>query len=155
MFSPLGTVKRSAFVQVRPMRCFSEDHQMKDEALKLALEALETELAVDMTNGAEVGEAAELMCEAITAIKQALAAPVQQKPVAWMKEGWGPDCGPYIEFYRDDEMGWRDRKEWTSLYTTPPAQPAVPDAFGTREGEHPQYIQGWNDCRAEMLKGMK
>jgi hypothetical protein len=43
----------------------------------------------------------------------------------------------------------------TKLYTTPPAQPAVPDAFGTREGEHPQYIQGWNDCRAEMLKGMK
>jgi hypothetical protein len=35
------------------------------------------------------------------------------------------------------------------------SQPAVPDAFGTREGEHPQYIQGWNDCRAEMLKGMK
>jgi hypothetical protein len=34
-------------------------------------------------------------------------------------------------------------------------KPAVPDAFGTREGEHPQYIQGWNDCRAEMLKGMK
>jgi hypothetical protein len=50
----------------------------KDEALKLALEALETELAVDMTNGAEVGEAAELMCEAIAAIKQALAAPVQE-----------------------------------------------------------------------------
>ena len=35
------------------------------------------------------------------------------------------------------------------LYTIPP----VPDAFGTREGEHPQYIQGWNDCRAEMLRG--
>jgi hypothetical protein len=35
------------------------------------------------------------------------------------------------------------------------ARPAVPDAFGTREGEHPQYIQGWNDCRAEMLRGMK
>jgi hypothetical protein len=35
------------------------------------------------------------------------------------------------------------------------AQPAVPDAFGTREGEHPQYVQGWNDCRAEMLKARK
>jgi hypothetical protein len=35
------------------------------------------------------------------------------------------------------------------------AQPAVPDAFGTREGEHPRYIEGWNDCRAKMLKGMK
>jgi hypothetical protein len=41
------------------------------------------------------------------------------------------------------------------LYTTPPAQPPVPDAFGTREGEHPQYIQGWNDCRAETLKMRK
>jgi hypothetical protein len=48
----------------------------KDEALKLALEALENELNVDITEAAEVGEAAELMCDAITAIKQALAAPV-------------------------------------------------------------------------------
>jgi hypothetical protein len=35
------------------------------------------------------------------------------------------------------------------------AQPAVPDAFGTREGEHPQYVQGWNDCRAETLNMRK
>jgi hypothetical protein len=35
------------------------------------------------------------------------------------------------------------------------AAQAVPDAFGTREGEHPQYIQGWNDCRAEMLSMRK
>jgi hypothetical protein len=79
---------------------------MKDEALKLALEALETELAVDMTNGAEVGEAAELMCEAMIGIKQALA-----------------------------------------------AQPAVPDAIHhTDLSESLEYIQGWNDCRAEMLR---
>jgi hypothetical protein len=37
----------------------------------------------------------------------------------------------------------------------PPAQPAVPDAFGTREGEHPQYIEGWNDCRQAMMEMMK
>jgi hypothetical protein len=45
----------------------------------------------------------------------------------------------------------------SKLYTTPPAaQPAVPDAIHhTDLSEHPQYIEGWNDCRAEMLKGMK
>jgi hypothetical protein len=64
------------------------------------------------------------------AIKQALAAPVQSC--------YCPNC---------EAMG----KELAALK----AQPAVPDAFGTREGEHPQYIEGWNDCRAEMLKGMK
>jgi hypothetical protein len=43
-------------------------------------------------------------------------------------------------------FGW-----WKALESV--RQPAVPDAFGTREGEHSQYVAGWNDCRAEMLKG--
>jgi hypothetical protein len=206
---------------------------MKDEALKLALEALETELAVDMTNGAEVGEAAELMCEAITAIKQALAAPVQDSTCnnALREQGkaYPRTCkkckfGPCIalanaaldkkaENARDLGLDYEPHKglsEHLAQATngrvridpvtgdvgigTPPAQPApvqatmklessgpgygpapkqklsvrhvslidegktsaqpaVPDAFGTREGEHPQYVQGWNECRAEMLKG--
>jgi hypothetical protein len=38
------------------------------------------------------------------------------------------------------------------LYTTPPA-PAVPDAIHhTDLSENLEYIQGWNDCRAEMLR---
>jgi hypothetical protein len=49
----------------------------------------------------------------------------------------------------------RLQKRYGELEAKVAAQPAVPDAFGTREGEHPQYIEGWNDCRAEMLKGMK
>ena len=44
----------------------------------------------------------------------------EQEPVARMREGWGSDCGPYVEFYRSDEMGWRDRNGWTPLYTHPP-----------------------------------
>ena len=37
-----------------------------------------------------------------------------------------------------------------------PAQPAVPDAMTSADlSESLEYIHGWNDCRAEMLKGMK
>jgi hypothetical protein len=105
----------------------------------------------------------------------ALAAPVQE-PVAWMDK--------YGEIYKDvpevlstdtplyttpPAAAVQEGRDWSLLEATQQslrehmaeikrlkeAQPAVPDAFGTREGEHPQYIQGWNDCRAEMLKGMK
>jgi hypothetical protein len=63
-------------------------------------------------------------------------------------------------FLRNNLSSDADYAEYSAaldaLYTTQPAaQPAVPDAFGTREGEHPQYIQGWNDCRAEMLSMRK
>jgi len=55
---------------------------MTQEALKLALDALETELSIDWTNNDEFNTSAEKMYEAIAAIKQALAQP-KQEPVAW------------------------------------------------------------------------
>jgi hypothetical protein len=39
--------------------------------------------------------------------------------------------------------------------STPPAQPAVPDAIGPNEDELPAYAAGWNDCRAAMMEMMK
>ncbi len=140
---------------------------MKDEALKLAsaldhwatqmdmgrkpdpksltrkasaeLRRLQAEL--DATN-----RQVEILSDALAESRRGVAAPVQ--PVFELQEsGWEIIC----------DLDWIQTLPFgTKLYTAPPAaQPAVPDAFGTREGEHPQYIQGWNDCRAEMLKGMK
>jgi hypothetical protein len=120
----------------------------KDEALRLALEKVANALPAYIE-----GTPAR---EYLAVIHSALAAPVQE-PVATGKQFL------QVEQLLNDMLDtlpyntpeyWIGRiKEVVPLYTAPPAQPAVPDAFGTREGEHPQYIQGWNDCRAEMLKG--
>ena len=56
---------------------------MTQEVLKLALDALETELSIDWTNNDEFNASAEKMYEAIAAIKEALAQP-EQEPVAWV-----------------------------------------------------------------------
>lgn len=54
------------------------------------------------------------------------------KPVAWMREGWGSDCGPYTELYLDEEMTWRDFNGWTPLYRLTPAQLATLEQADTR-----------------------
>jgi len=54
---------------------------MTQEALKIALDALETELSIDWTNNDEFNASAEKMYAAIAAIKETLAQP-EQEPVA-------------------------------------------------------------------------
>jgi hypothetical protein len=54
----------------------------KDEALKLALEALEN-ISTALREDDVLGSDSELMLNAITAIKEALAQPAQE-PVAWI-----------------------------------------------------------------------
>jgi hypothetical protein len=85
-------------------------------------------------------------------LKAAQPAPVQEPVVFYRCNG----CGHAYEQVHPTscdcmEAGGFDRVEY---YTTPPAQPAVPDALNPRD-ENPAYAAGWNDCRAEMLKGMK
>ena len=119
----------------------------KDEALKLALEALEGIHPGNMTPMAE-----EYWNKAITGIKQALAAqPAVQEPVAWVltEELTRRKTTTGAHLWFSDPVNCM----WTPIYTTPPAA-AVPDALNPKD-EHPAYATGWNDCRAEMLKGMK
>jgi hypothetical protein len=90
-----------------------------EEALDLALEALDNLLYWD--NGKSDYDQAR---EAITAIKQALAAPVQE-PVAWQVHpfdyGIGHE-GVYARTDRPEQVEMWKRKGWTvqPLYTTPP-----------------------------------
>jgi hypothetical protein len=35
------------------------------------------------------------------------------------------------------------------------SSPTIPDALTRADCEGPEYTSGWNDCRAEMMKGMK
>jgi hypothetical protein len=140
---------------------------MKDEALKLALEALENSVDLvreDAYNAEKLygnypsrqGKVGGLKVladdheKAITAIKQALAAPVQE-PVAILK---GIDeYGPIVDWHRH----WVTAPIGTKFYTAlPAAQPAVPDAMTSADiQEHIEYVAGWNDCRAAMLEMMK
>jgi hypothetical protein len=103
-------------VAVLPQGQISNHYEAKDWDLFAVPEVERVLFEFDGHTGADVVERLK------TYTTPSAAQPASVQPVAWMKEGWGPDCGPYIEFYRDDEMGWRDRKEWTPLYTTPPAQ---------------------------------
>jgi hypothetical protein len=94
---------------------------MKDEALRMALEALDNLLYWD--NGKSDYDQAR---EAITAIEQALASPTVQEPVAWMFED-DEDNGhkTFIQTPPSPEVvaylaKW-NRPAWVPIYTTPPA----------------------------------
>lgn len=111
----------------------------EDKALKLALEALEAVLS-DNQPYTHKSKAA------ITAIKQARSAPVQE-PVA------SAAYDMVDRFLRNNLSSDADYAEYSTaldaLYTTPPAAP-VPDAI-TGDDESPEYRTGWNECRETML----
>jgi hypothetical protein len=152
----------------------------KDEALKLALEALEkisrTHYHIETPPIESLEEKMRRIADkAITAIKQALAEPTVQEPVGEVVvESMGVRGSDAmqvrIHFYKEiPPVGSKvyttppaalAREDWGpgphEYHSLPPAQPAVPDAIHhTDLSETLEYIQGWNDCRAEMLKGMK
>ncbi len=124
---------------------------MRDEALKLALEALELNTS-EWKSLADSGDCGfwraedqnhyKQTKEAITAIKAALAAPVH-KSMARIEAKTDTDCA-YA--YAD---GWNACVEHHKNIAHA-AQPAVPDAI-TDRSESPEYIQGFNDCRQAML----
>ena len=122
----------------------------KEDALDLALEELENcadllkvfEAPLDSCVGAAMLGAEK----AITAIKQALAAPVQE-PIGY--------AVPTFDF--DNSVIKKVHYAGTvPVYATPPAQPVIPDAMTSADiQEHIEYVAGWNDCRQAMMEMMK
>ena len=109
----------------------------KDEALKLALEAL-TYIYTETTADED-----ELIDQAITAIKEALAQP-EQEPLAWISTGPAS-----MIHWTSDKPAYGD--DWVPLYTTPPQRKPqydktkmncfVQDLYDKKiqEGKHGQY----------------
>ena len=67
----------------------------------------------------------------------------------WKSLADSGDCG----FWRaEDQNHYKQTKE--AITAIKQALAAVPDAI-TDNSESPEYIQGWNDCRALMLEMRK
>jgi hypothetical protein len=122
------------------------------EALKLALDALEE----SKTNN-DTMEFWDRKTKAITACEKALASPVQEPVGNWVWSWLMDWCKRNGIAPATQDSLFAMVKDARNKFATPPAaQPAVPDALTSADiQEHIEYVAGWNDCRAEMLKGMK
>jgi hypothetical protein len=113
---------------------------MKDEALKLALEALETPHPGIRTSFTDSIKYREQCKEAITAIKQARSqpAPTVQEPVAWRD-------AIAVSLLREGINKHRARKladHFIGL-TTPPEQPATEDSSATQPAQRQSARSAW------------
>ena len=113
----------------------------KDEALKLALEALND---LSAWNDGEVGGhmdepySAEVARRTITAIKEALAQP-KQEPLAWISTGPAS-----MIHWTADKPAYGD--DWVPLYTIPPQRTWV----GLTKEEIAEF-DTWHDNREEEV----
>ena len=120
MDSTLGEHDSSTTATREVSRAFAEGAVTKDEALKLALQALERCVATCFDPYAHeqaMSWPEHFVNQTITAIKEALAQP-EQEPVAWITEWEGQySSGKILDYIAHTRGG---KVEYTPLYTTPP-----------------------------------
>ena len=116
----------------------------KDEALDLALKALESERPY-------LGPMPSKTVKAITAIKQALAQPVQE-PVAWAMYQRGRLQSFWLDKGDAYDFEFTSEHEWKPLYTTPPAQPAPVQEPVVMTFDEAYASLSWNEWRMRPIK---
>lgn len=86
---------------------------LTDEELDATLQPLGMARYSTLMGPADVNKIARI-------VESAVLRKLRERPAdAYMRDGWGPDCGPYVELYKASEMGWRDKEGWTSLHIIP------------------------------------
>lgn len=100
---------------------------------------------------------------------QAILAGMDSEPVGEVVLGDYDDCGDYPDakvvcIAAQGQADWNNFRNGTKLYAAPPAPVAVPDEISTADAMrimngrvitmsvHTAYKNGWNACRAAMLK---
>ena len=109
---------------------------IKDEALRMALEALEAD-ELDMVDDGS-GNMVFRKEQAITAIKKSLAQP-EQEPLAWISTGPAS-----MIHWTADKPAYGD--DWVPLYTTPPQRKWL----GLTD-EEIKAFDTWHDNREEEI----
>ena len=110
----------------------------KDDALELALEALENTTPTGFNM-----ETDKRFYEAITAIKEALSEP---EPVAWTRKLFSPELGEFFD-YKDGAFAREtDSEGWTPLYTNPPQR-----TWQGLTDEEIKAFDTWHDNREEEV----
>jgi hypothetical protein len=117
---------------------------MKDEALKLALEALERSITTcfnQYSHHQVMSQQDHFINQAITAIKAALAQPAQE-PVAWALQ---EEDGKVYDCICNEEHDRHEGRYTVPLYTTPP-QPAQERNFCSRCGKRTADLTVIHTC---------
>jgi hypothetical protein len=123
----------------------------------ITIERAKLEQVLEALEKAESRDGYFTYITAIEVLREALAAqPAVQEPFGYLEIDDIESQREYPHNCRNVNLWHEGGQGMAAIYTTPPAQPAVPDALTSADiQEHIEYVAGWNECRQAMLEMLK